>query len=251
LFGAGNLLELLNDNDLLIEKLTRFLSSLSDENVYTVLFVLRWSVFDSGLTRGITIGQSLELTNKNSPRIIAAKIRHLLEETFKLYELDSADCELLFMYRQWLDLSDFTTDLATIAQTIDKVIVKQIYKKESQDLTIQKRIESGEIGSYNSILMDNYGEPIVENGHVVGYKTFKDEGFVVKDVEDENGVKSKLVTVKEIIEGKLVLDDSNDFIKWVDTKTPTGFTREMDKITKYFNQEGRVEYTEGEYYFPD
>ena len=81
-----------------------------------------------------------------------------------------------------------------------------------------------ELGRYNSILMDNYGEPIVENGQVIGYKIFKDEGVVVKDVEDENGVKSNLVTVKEIINGKLVVDDSNDFIQWRDTKTPRGFT---------------------------
>ena len=44
-----------------------------------------------------------------------------------------------------------------------------------------------ELGRYNSILMDNYGEAIVENGHVVGYKIFKDEGVVVKDVIDGNG----------------------------------------------------------------
>ena len=35
--------------------------------------------------------------------------------------------------------------------------------------------------------MDNYGEPIVENGQVIGYKIFKDEGVVVKDVIDGNG----------------------------------------------------------------
>ena len=46
-------------------------------------------------------------------------------------------------------------------------------------------------------------------------------------------------------------DDTNDFIKWKDTKTATGFKREMDNVTKYINQDGRIEYTDGEYYFPD
>ena len=46
-------------------------------------------------------------------------------------------------------------------------------------------------------------------------------------------------------------DDTNDFIKWKDTKTATGFKREMDNVKKYFNQDGRIEYTDGEYYFPD
>ena len=90
------------------------------------------------------------------------------------------------MHRRWLDLSEFTTDLGIISKNIDSSIVKELYKKESQDLTIQKKIRL-EIGRYNSILMDNYGEAIVENGHVVGYKIFKDEGVVVKDVIDGNG----------------------------------------------------------------
>ena len=150
-----------------------------------------------------------------------------------------------------MDLSEFTTDLGTIGKTIDEYTVKELYKKESQDLALQQRLDNEEIGRYNGILMDNYGEPIVENGHVVGYKIFKDEGVVVKDVINKNGEKSKLVSVKEIIDGKLVVDERNDIIKWRDTKTPTGFKREMDNVTKYFNQDGRIEYTDGEYNLPD
>ena len=30
-----------------------------------------------------------------------------------------------------------------------------------------------------------------------------------------------------------------------------GGIREMDKVTYYFNQDGKIEYTEGEYYFPN
>ena len=71
------------------------------------------------------------------------------------------------------------------------------------------------------------------------------------DVINKNGEKSKLVSVKEIIDGKLVVDERNDIIKWRDTKTPTGFKREMDNVTKYFNQDGRIEYTDGEYNLPD
>lgn len=109
-----------------------------------------------------------------------------MKKYFQKYAIESGDCELMVMHRHWLNLSDLTTDLGTIAQRIDSGIVKELYKKESQDLTIQKKIRL-EIGRYNSILMDNYGEAIVENGHVVGYKIFKDEGVVVKDVIDGNG----------------------------------------------------------------
>ena len=47
--------------------------------------------------------------------------------------------------------------------------------------------------------------------------------------------------VKEIINGKLVIDGTNSFIQWIDTRTPTGFTREMDKVKNYFNQDGKIE----------
>ena len=251
LFALGNLLELLNDRDLLVEMLGRFLSSLSNDCAHTGLFVLRWNDDESGFGKGVTIGQSLEVTTKNSPNILASKVQILLEEVFKKYNIESGDCELIVMHRWWLDLSEFTTDLGTIGKTIDEYTVKELYKKESQDLALQQRLDNEEIGRYNGILMDNYGEPIVENGHVVGYKIFKDEGVVVKDVINKNGEKSKLVSVKEIIDGKLVVDERNDIIKWRDTKTPTGFKREMDNVTKYFNQDGRIEYTDGEYNFPD
>jgi hypothetical protein len=46
------------------------------------------------------------------------------------------------MYRQRLKLSDFTTDLGTIAKNIDSAFVKQKYQKESQEFTIQKRLEN-------------------------------------------------------------------------------------------------------------
>ena len=43
------------------------------------------------------------------------------------------------MHRRWLDLSEFTTDLETIAQKIDNGLVKEIYKKEYQYLAIKKK----------------------------------------------------------------------------------------------------------------
>ena len=61
--------------------------------------------------------------------------------------------------------------------------------------------------------MDEYGEAIVENGVVVGYKTFKDEAVVVKSYVDDSGIKNNLVTVKEFKEGKIDFDDLNDFIQ--------------------------------------
>lgn len=69
----------------------------------------------------------------------------------------------------------------------------------------------------------------------------------------KKGVESNIVTVKEIINGKLVVEGEtdSDFIKWKDTKTLGGFVREMDRMKIYFNEDGAVNKIEGEYYFPD
>ena len=56
-----------------------------------------------------------------------------LKKYFQKYAIESGDCELMVMHRHWLNLSDLTTDLGTIAQRIDSGIVKELYKKESQN----------------------------------------------------------------------------------------------------------------------
>lgn len=249
----GNLVELLDNRELLTGNLGRFLSSLSDKSVHTALVVLRWVDGLSGELAGVTIGDSLELTTNTSPKLLGSKIVIQIEEVLRKYGVEMEECEVIIMHRKWLDLSAFTTDIATISQTIDSTIIKELYKIETQDLGIQKRLDRWSIGRYNSIKMGEYGEEIIENGDVIGYKMFNDEAVVVKDIEDENGVKSKLVTVKEIIDGKLVIDGNSnkDLIQWIDTKTDFGFIREMDKVKKYFNREGKLDYSDGEYYFPD
>ena len=95
----------------------------------------------------------LRTYKKNSPRLLGSKIVIQLEEVLRKYDVELGDCELIFMHRRWLDLSEFTTDLGIISKNIDSSIVKEFYNKESQDLGLQKRLDSWELGRYNRILM--------------------------------------------------------------------------------------------------
>ena len=140
------------------------------------------------------------------------------------------------MHRRWLNVNEFTTDLGTVAQTIDNDLAKELYSKDNRKLAVQRSIENEKVGKYNGILMDNYGEEILadeilrspndaitdggsvvgngeENikaeGNVLGYKIFEDEGIVVKDIVTDAGYKAKLITVREIKDGKLDLDDAS------------------------------------------
>lgn len=72
-------------------------------------------------------------------------------------------------------------------ETIDDELSKEIIKKESNNTIIQNRLDKSVLNSYNSILMNRYGNEIIENGEVIGYKLFEHEGVVVKRVVDEKG----------------------------------------------------------------
>ena len=161
--------------------------------------------------------KSLRITHENSPKILASKINTLLDEFFEVYLVDPDDCTLLIMHRRWLNVNEFTTDLGTVAQTIDNDLAKEIYSKDNHKLAVQRRIENEQVGRYNGILMDNYGEEIIEvenlktpneeitdggsvvgngeenikaEGNVLGYKIFEDEGIVVKDIVTDAGDKA-------------------------------------------------------------
>jgi hypothetical protein len=161
------------------------------------------------------LGESFKITSKNTCNLLTKKIRTEIIAGISRYNFDTTDSELILMYRKWLDLSNFNCNLDTIAKTIDAEISKEINKKESNNTIINNRLEKSVLNSYNSILMNRYGNEIIENGEVIGYKLFEHEGVVVKRVVAEKGVESNIVTVKEIINGKLVVEGENDsdFIK--------------------------------------
>lgn len=248
LYDVGNIEELLENSELLLEKIQKFLSSLNESKTYTVLSVVRWSNYETGYTKGITMGKSFKITRENSGKILVKKIINEIIGVLSRYGIESSESELVLMYREWLDLSNFNCNLSTVSKTIDEEFSKELNKK-CQNTKIKNRLEKILLNSYNSILMNKYGTEILENGQVIGYKLLEDEGVVVNRVVDSQGVESNLVTVKEIINGKLNVD--GELIKWKDTKTFDGFVRDMDNLKIYFNEDGGVIKTEGEYNFPN
>jgi hypothetical protein len=202
LFDVGNIEELLENSDLLLEKIQNFLSSLNESKTYTVLSVVRWSNYETGFTTGVTMGKSFKITRENSGKILVKKIRNEIIGVLSRYGIESSESELVLMYREWLDLSNFNCNLSTVSKTIDDEFSKELNKK-CKNTKIKNRLDKILLNSYNSILMNKYGTEILANGKVIGYKLLEDEGVVVNRVVDSQGVESNLVTVKEIINGKL------------------------------------------------
>jgi len=249
--SLGNVEELSENENLLLNNLKPFMDSLEDTKTYTVLSVIRWINYN-GETQGITMGNAIKLTNRNSIRLLAKKLKLDIGSALIRYKVESSECELVLMYREWLDISEFNSKLEDIADAIDKDLSKELNKKIIfNDNNIQKRIDNF-IYDYNHVFMDNYGKEIRVNNKLIGYKLSDNEGAVVHKIKGENGFTVNLVTVKEIINDKFNLENMDlNIIKWTDTQTDDGFIREINKIKIYFNKLNNIYKIEGEYTFPD
>ena len=95
-----------------------FLNSLSDQKTYSVLSVIRWINPHTGLSEGITLnmGQppSFKITSKNSAYLLSSKLMLEINAALAKYGINAADSEILFMYKEWLDLSEFNSNLDKI-----------------------------------------------------------------------------------------------------------------------------------------
>jgi DNA polymerase type B, organellar and viral len=250
--SLGQVYELLENDNLLVNNVITFLNRLKDDKVYTVLSVIRWQN-ENGDTQGLTMEKSMKLTGKNSPRILASRLHLDLISAFTRYTLDDSECELVLMYREWLDINEFNKGIEDIAKVIDKDISKEINKTLATNKLINNRLSKISINKYNQVLMDKYGTEIIVDNKVIGYKLSSSEGLIVTRNEGVNGLSINFVMVKEIINGKLednCTNDKSNLVKWTDTKTDNGFIREFNKMKLYFDLEGCMYKTEGEYYFP-
>lgn len=140
IFEVGNVLEL-EKRSFLIERLGIFLNSLDPYFAHTALVVIRCVDSDDGTIFTRTLNKkSFRITHKNSPNILASTITILLQAFFEVYLIDPEDCTLYIMHRRWLDVSEFTTDLDSVAQTIDKDLAKDIYSKDRRKLEVQSKL---------------------------------------------------------------------------------------------------------------
>ena len=127
-----------------------------------MLSVIRWINPHTGLSEGITLnmGQppSFKITSKNSAYLLSSKLMLEINAALAKYGINAADSEILFMYKEWLDLSEFNSNLDKIAKIIDEELEAGIAKNKIDENNILKRLEVNLLNNYHSILMDKYGE---------------------------------------------------------------------------------------------
>jgi hypothetical protein len=100
--------------------------------------------------------------------------------------------------------------------------------------------------------MDNYGEEVIENNQVIGFKINDFEGVIVNKYTNTNGEDFNLVYVTDVKDGCLLRrEDESYILKWKDIKYENGFIREINNFRIFFNESGNILKIEGLYNFPD
>ena len=243
IISIGYINELLNNKQLLINRISNYLDSLETDNTYTLLPVIRWINDDTGLSNSITVSESLKINKFVDNLLLAKKIADAMRKAFFRYKVNQSNSELILMNRVWLEITDFNVkdnDYSTITHTLDNLLAKKSSNINNNNL-IKERLSSIENDSYSNILMDNYGTPIYNNGLTTDYSLNNYQYLSVK--YDSNN--TNFITVKNF-------DNSdNNLIKWTDTKTDFGFIRLKDFVKFFYNQNGEIFKTEGTYNFLD
>lgn len=100
--------------------------------------------------------------------------------------------------------------------------------------------------------MDNYGDKVIENNIIIGYKINEFEGVIVNKYTNTNGEDFNFVYVTDVKDGRLIRRDEKSYIlKWKDIKDGEGFIREIQNFRIYFNKNGDILKIECKYNFPD
>ena len=215
-----------------------------------MLAVIRWINIDTGYTEGISTGESLKLTTEISPYLLGQKLRNNVISGITRYGINENECELILMSKEWIKLEGFKGNLSEISKIINEELSKGLEQKNRMNDIIQRRLNINILNNYNHLLMDKYGEEIIENNTIIGYKINKNEGVSVKRFINKLGQECNEVTIKELIDGKFKKSNINELIKWCDIKIDEGFIREIDELKFYFNKKGDSIKMEGSYKYP-
>ena len=238
--SLGFVIDLLENRPIMLNNLLKYLSNLDINKTYTLLPVIRW-IDDTGLTKSITISDSMKITKLVDSDLLADKLYISMNKALYRYEVIQNNSELILMNRHWLDINDFKeNDISSISNTMDNLLSKNnsIFNKEE---LIMKRLSSIENDKYNNIIMDNYGETISINDLTTEYTLNSNQFLSVKKGTNN----TNYITVKNF-------DNSdNNLIQWSDTKTDFGFIRKNESVKYYFNNYGKIFKSEGSYNFLD
>ena len=239
IFSVGYVIELIDNKTFFMNKLRLYLENFDDQKTYSVLPVIRWIDDISGVSRSITINESMKITKFVDINILLENLSDSIINSMYRYEVNNCNSELVLMNRVWLDINDFKdNDIANITKTVNNSLSK---KKFNKDDLILKRLSIVENDNYNHIIMDNYGEFMNSNGLITEYRLNENQYIKVK--KDQNNM--NLITVKNF-------DNSdNNLIQWSDSKTDFGFIRKKASLTQFFNHNGEIFKTEATYNYID
>jgi len=99
IISIGYINELLNNKQLLINRISNYLDSLETDNTYTLLPVIRWINDDTGLSNSITVSESLKINKFVDNLLLAKKIADAMRKAFFRYKVNQSNSELILMNR--------------------------------------------------------------------------------------------------------------------------------------------------------
>lgn len=179
-------LESLVEGEELQERIQEYLDRLSDNTTYSLISVIRWINSETGFSDGIATGVSLKITKNVSSYLLSKKIRMSLFSSISRYGLSDSECELVLMSREWLNLDEFNGSLKDITRIVNEELINEVEKKaQKMEIDIKKRINYS--NEYSDIVMDKYGEAILKNDKIIGYKLNEKERVIVKSYMSEQG----------------------------------------------------------------
>jgi len=129
----------------------------------------------------------MKITKFVNIKFLSDKLNYYIHIALSKYELGNNNIELVLMNRVWLDITEFNVkedEISIITKTIDDYLSKNKSNVNIDEL-IMKRLSNFDNLKYNNILMDNYGEPIITNGLVTGYKLDDNQAIFVKKGDND------------------------------------------------------------------
>ena len=229
-------------------KIEKYLSEIPENLIYSVLPVLRWEQSD-GKYLSITVSSSIKVSKLFSTKILSIKIANYIHTAIMKYGIEGGegDVELLFLSRPWLEVDEFNVGPQQLAQELSDQLEKDISfsKNSSQDLKAS-RLKNY---LYKDIIMDNYGDPILDKfNNLIGYKITDSDYASVKVFYNDDNLLCKEISIQEF--DSINLSFSKDIsITWVDVKTDFGFIREYNNFKYYYDKNNNLFNVETGYSF--
>lgn len=148
------------------------------------------------------------------------------------YNIEENESEFVLMAKEWLDVSEFNSNMEEITKVIDSDLNRK-NKKFINSRDVKQEILNKIPGllNYNHLVMDRYGTEIIENNVLIGYKLNDNEGVIVNKYVNEKGYECNSVVVTEMKNGTFDRKGIN-LLKWIDIKEGKTGTEEEGFVKK-------------------